>query len=107
MIEGYASEHHAVKRAIFVNLSVLLLSVILCALVLEVASRILFEAPPSVVVENLSDPAAKVDLLPLLREKYEQDGADVFYDHCRYGSEGDEYFAKAVADFLLRELISG
>jgi hypothetical protein len=60
MIEGYASEHHAVKRAIFVNLSVLLLSVILCALVLEIASRIFFEAPPSVVVENLSDPAAEV-----------------------------------------------
>jgi len=63
MIGRYASERRTVKRAIWVNLSVLLSSAILCALVLEVASRILFEAPPSVVVENLADPKAEVGAL--------------------------------------------
>ena len=46
------------KRASLVNLSVLLASFFVCALVLEVASRLFFEAPPSVVVENLSGPEA-------------------------------------------------
>jgi hypothetical protein len=47
-----------------------------------------------------------IDLLPLLREKYQRDGVNVFYDYCHYRPEGNEYFAKAVADFLLREVIS-
>jgi hypothetical protein len=33
----------------------LLVSLLLCALPLEAVSRFLFQAPPSVVVENLSD----------------------------------------------------
>jgi hypothetical protein len=48
---------------------------------------------------------AYIDLLPLLREKYQRDGVNVFYDHCHYRSEGHEFFTKAVADFLLREVI--
>jgi hypothetical protein len=47
-----------VKRAGLVNLSLLLVSLLLCALPLEIVSRLLSQAPPSVVVENLSDPEA-------------------------------------------------
>ena len=46
------------KRESLVNLSVLLVSFLLCALLLEVVSRLFFEAPPSVVIDNLSDPDA-------------------------------------------------
>ncbi len=46
------------NRANLANLLVLLASLFLCALVLEVFSRLLFDAPPSVVIENLSDPTA-------------------------------------------------
>ena len=51
------------KRPSLVNLSVLLVSVFLCALLLEAVSRLLFEAPPSVVIENLSDLDATVSPL--------------------------------------------
>ena len=49
---------------------------------------------------------AHIDLLPLLREKYQRDGVNVFYDYCHYRPEGHAFFAEAVADFLLREVIS-
>jgi hypothetical protein len=52
-----------VKRPILVNLSILLVSVCLCALLLEVVSRLLFEAPPSVVIANLADPEASINPL--------------------------------------------
>ncbi len=58
----------------------------MCALPLEVASRLLFEAPPSVVIENRSDP--EVTARPLQERK-------------------NENFAKAEADLLLCEVISG
>jgi hypothetical protein len=53
-----------VKRPILLNLSILLVSVFLSAVLLEVASRLLFEAPPSVVIENLANPGASVAPLP-------------------------------------------
>jgi hypothetical protein len=46
-----------------------------------------------------------IDLLPLLREKYQRDGVNVFYDHCHYRADGHAFFTKAVADFLLSEVI--
>jgi hypothetical protein len=36
----------------------------------------------------------------------QRDGVNVYYDHWHYRSDGREYFAKAVADYLLREVIS-
>lgn len=49
---------------------------------------------------------AHIDLLPLLREKYQRDGANVFYDYCHYRPEGNEFLGKVAADFLLREVIA-
>ncbi|MBW2493352.1 MAG: hypothetical protein JRE43_01265, partial [Deltaproteobacteria bacterium] len=46
------------KRSILINFVVLLVALFFCALVLEVSSRLLFDAPPSVVIDNLSDPTA-------------------------------------------------
>jgi hypothetical protein len=74
------------KKLSLVNLSVLLASFLVCALLLEVASRLLFEVPPSVVIENRSDPDATTR--PLQERK-------------------NEYFAKAEADLLLCEVIWG
>ena len=79
------------KRANLVNLSVLLVSLFLCALLLEVVSRLLFQAPPSVVVENLRDPEATA------RPLTEREGITL---------KDGRIFSKGVADFLLRELIS-
>jgi hypothetical protein len=36
----------------------------------------------------------------------QRDDVNVYYDHCHYRSDGHEYFAKPVADFLLREVIA-
>jgi hypothetical protein len=80
-----------VKRANLVNLSVLLVSSFLCALLLEVVSRLFFQAPPSVVIENLSDPEATSRPLTERENVTLEDG---------------RIFSKGVADFLLRELIS-
>ncbi len=46
-----------------------------------------------------------LDILPILREKYERDQEDVFYDHAHYRFEGHETFADDVAQFLLSEVI--
>jgi hypothetical protein len=80
-----------VKRANLVNLSVLLVSLFLCALLLEVVSRLLFQAPPSVVIENLSDSEATARPLTERENVTLKDG---------------RIFSKGVPDFLLRELIS-
>ncbi len=79
------------KRANLVNLSVLLVSLFLCALLLEVVSRRFFQAPPSVVIENLSDPEAIAHPLT------EREGITL---------KDGRIFSNGAADFLLRELIS-
>ena len=61
IVERDADWRQKVKRPVLVNLSILLASVFLCALLLEVVSRLLFEAPPSVVIGNLADPGASID----------------------------------------------
>ena len=57
-----ASWRHTVKRATLVNLSVLLVSLALCAFLLEAACRLFFDAPPSVIIENLSNMKAAARL---------------------------------------------
>jgi hypothetical protein len=41
-------------------------------------------------------------ILPMIQ----RDGVNVYCDHCHYRPDGHEYFAKPVADFLLREVIA-
>ena len=47
---------------------------------------------------------AHLDLLPLLREAYQDDGLDLFYDYCHYNATGTSFVGKAIADFLAREM---
>jgi hypothetical protein len=44
-----------------------------------------------------------LDLLPPLRDKFARDGHDIFYDHCHYNPEGDEFIGRLIADTLARE----
>jgi hypothetical protein len=46
------------------------------------------------------------DLLPLLREKVQRDSVNVYYGHRYCRPKRQEHFAKAVADLLLRKVIS-
>jgi hypothetical protein len=44
-----------------------------------------------------------LDLLPALRSKYQEDGIDVFYDHCHYRAEGNAFIADTISRFLISE----
>ncbi len=73
----------------------------------QVQSDLLMDEPQRNFDRYMTDLGlAHLDLLPLLRKKYQQDGVNVYYDHCHYRSEGYEYLSKFVADFLLSEVIS-
>jgi hypothetical protein len=73
----------------------------------QVQSELLVDEPQQEFELQMTELGlAHIDLLPLLREKYEQDGVNVFYDHCHYRPEGYEYFSKFVAEFLMNEVIS-
>ena len=73
----------------------------------QVQSALVMDEPQRIFVRYMTDLGfAHLDLLPLLREKYQRDGVNVFYDHCHYRPESYEYFAKTEADFPLREVIS-
>ena len=83
------------------------LAVLLFPVSYQVQSELLMDEPQREFDRHLTElGVAHIDLLPLLREKYQRDGVNVFYDYCHYKPGGNEYFAKAVADFLLREVIS-
>jgi hypothetical protein len=83
------------------------LAVILLPVSYQVKSELLMDEPQRNFDRYMADLGlAHLDLLPLLREKYQRDGVNVFYDHCHQKAEGHEYFAKATADFLLREVVS-
>jgi hypothetical protein len=83
------------------------LAVLLFPVRYQVQSKLLMDEPQRNFERYMTElGVAHIDLLSLLREKYQRDGVNVYYDHCHYKTEGHEYFAKPVADFLLREVIS-
>lgn len=43
-----------------------------------------------------------LDVLPLLRAKFQRDQQYIFYDHCHYRPEGNWYIGEAIAEFLLQ-----
>lgn len=45
------------------------------------------------------------DLLPALREKYQQDNRTLFYDHCHYNPEGNAFVGKKISEFLTQDVI--
>jgi hypothetical protein len=47
-----------------------------------------------------------LDLLPMLRERFREDGKDLFYDHCHYRAEGYEFVGQLAGEFLLGEVIT-
>jgi hypothetical protein len=83
------------------------LAVLLFPVSFQVQSELLMDEPQREFERHMTELGlAHIDLLPLLREKYERDGVNVFYDHCHYRPEGYEYFSKFVAEFLMNEVIS-
>jgi hypothetical protein len=72
----------------------------------QVHSELLVDEPQQEFERSMTElGVAHLDLLPKLREKYQRDGVDVFYDHCHYRVEGNRFIADTAADFLLREVI--
>lgn len=45
------------------------------------------------------------DLLPPLRERYQTDGADLFYDQCHYRADGYAFVGRLIGHFLLEKVI--
>lgn len=41
-----------------------------------------------------------LDLLPPLRQKYQEDKVDVYFDHCHYKTPGNEFIGKETGQFL-------
>jgi hypothetical protein len=83
------------------------LAVMLFPVKFQVQSELMMDEPQRNFERYMTElGVAHIDLLPILRGKYQRDGVNVFYDHCHYRTEGHESFAKPVADFLLREVIS-
>ncbi len=73
----------------------------------QVQSDLLMDEPQQEFERHMTELGlAHLDLLPSLRQKYEDDGVNVFYDHCHYRPEGYEYIAKVAADFLMNEIIA-
>lgn len=72
----------------------------------QVQSKILKNEPQSKLSQAMTRlQIPHLDLLPFLREKYQRDGINVFFDHCHYKSEGNDFVAKTIADFLTARVI--
>jgi lysophospholipase L1-like esterase len=83
------------------------LAVFLFPVRLQVQSEFLMDKPQRNFELHMKElGVAHFDLLPTLREKFLRDGENLFYDHCHYRPEGYEYVASAVAQFLIRDVIS-
>jgi lysophospholipase L1-like esterase len=70
----------------------------------QVQSRLLRDAPQrsfETLMRTLGLP--HLDLLPALRDKFARDGRDLYWDHCHYRPEGDEFIGRLIADTLARE----
>lgn len=46
-----------------------------------------------------------LDLLPILKEKYDRGGANLFYDQCHYTEEGNDFVGKNIAEFLKQTVL--
>ena len=46
-----------------------------------------------------------LDLLPLLRRKYREDGVNVYYDQCHMKPEGNEFVGRAIADHIVDHVL--
>jgi hypothetical protein len=46
-----------------------------------------------------------LDLLPALREKYQRDGVNIFYDHCHQNKEGNDFIASEISKWLADDVI--
>ncbi len=68
----------------------------------QVQSKILRDEPQKKFQAMMRRLGVKhMDLLPILRSKYQEDGANVFYDHCHYRAEGNAFIANTISRFLI------
>jgi hypothetical protein len=70
----------------------------------QVQSKILRDEPQKKFQAMMRRLGIKhLDLLPVLRSKYQEDEVNVFYDHCHYRAEGNAFIADTVSRFLIEE----
>jgi hypothetical protein len=68
----------------------------------QVQSEILRDEPQKMFQAMMQRLGVKyLDLLPALRSKYQEDGVNVFYDHCHLREEGNAFIADTVSRFLI------
>ena len=83
------------------------LAVILFPVRQQVQSDLLLDEPQQGFAREMTAlDLPHLDLLPPLRERFQRDGKDLFYDHCHYRAEGYELVSQRVGDFLLEEVIT-
>jgi lysophospholipase L1-like esterase len=46
-----------------------------------------------------------LDLLPLLRRKFQEDGIDLYYDQCHMNPDGNAFVGRAIADHVVRRIL--
>jgi hypothetical protein len=72
---------------------------------LQVSAPYLYDAPQQRLAELARElEIGMLDLLPVLRSKYELAGPDLFYDQCHHTPLASESIAHAITDFLELEL---
>lgn len=72
----------------------------------QVESPILRNEPQKrfeITMKKLSIP--HMDLLPHLRDQYQKDKINLFFDHCHYRPEGFKFISRLIAKFLAEQVI--
>ncbi len=105
---GWSEQFWQETRTVFVKLQTLSRShafklvVTLFPVRYQVQSRLLKIEPQQFFEKTMDElNITHFDLLPELRQKYQADRKSIFYDHCHYRPEGNEYIGKVIARFLL------
>jgi hypothetical protein len=72
----------------------------------QVEAEILRDEPQGRFADLLADlELPHLDLLPVLRSRYREDGIDLFYDYCHYRAEGVEFVSDRIAQFLQDDVL--
>ncbi len=69
----------------------------------QVEAKILRDEPQQHFKRIMEETGVKhLDLLPALREKFQNDAFSAYYDHCHFKPEGNRFVGKEVAEFLAK-----
>ena len=72
----------------------------------QVQAKIMKDLPQRKFRELMESLEIKhLDLLPALREKYQRDRINVFYDHCHQNAEGNAFIGAEIALWLSKDVL--